>query len=1209
MKIQKYTVHQGIEVKGNFEFTGVLEINGLCEGSLVCKGSLLLGNEGAICGSVTVLGDLVIRGKVVGNITSEVLTITKTAQIHGNMVCTELYADPDALTCGISKVCPDLYNKIVSKSTDSKRIQLSKELAKLQPEDSEEVARLKEEIEKARLGLAAAGYNPQEGEESSSFPEINSPREKNDDDDTNSKMIQTADNAALKLPDIGVNLAGSTWPQAKEGAGNVECPHDKDELIQNIIDERSIQSARRAQKMRKKLHKAMEEKDRLAAQLAQLQEEAQEAAIAQNNLKNSAETVAQQAIEAAIQLEQGHEEIRELQQFQKKLVEQLNEKWEKKLNKKTEPLLHEVSQLKKTLETRNQELNCAEMVKEELEVKLTTLAENHAIIEEYKECQELATQEIKELQREYASTTKMLEQRTEELKQNKQHYQSLQKAITKREDEMRGVLEAQEEREHQLQNELTELMACLMEVMEELSLNQMNEAELDLVKTEREAIKDQTTKLHDEVMLFKNGVKKMTEQVEEERKLREEAEYQIMQERNERAAATAQLMALYSHHAADIESMKEKHSEEHKRLQATIDILENDKAKIRNELYSKEDKLLQLESQLKAMRSNSTYEIPHRKMEELVQINGENAVLKKRLQRIAEEEEQRKKRETEERDRRITELQTKIQDLETKRRKMHNVIQELRGNVRVFVRVRPFLESDSEKADQGASTIVPHADGVSLVIQRTAGSLDTFGEELKTDKFSFDKVFPSHSGQDEVFEEVSEFVQSALDGYNVCLFSYGQTASGKTHTMQGVGNGPMRGIIPRAIEQVGVSKEALELQGWKYEMEVSFLEIYNDNINDLLWQLAPDPDYCKKTKKAIKYDAATGSVNVTGLTLVPMNPKNHQQIEKVMAVAARQRSVGRTDMNSASSRSHSVFTLHLKARNAEEGREMTGKLNLVDLAGSERLERSGVTGERLKETKAINASLSCLSDVFRALSHKNHHIPYRNSKLTQLLKPALSGDGKTLMILNLSPTKASYSESLSSLRFGSNVNQCELGRAKRNLKDTGQGQDSPQKGRQAVGSRGRTMKLIEEGEENGSSVMQASKCRTASVTTTPRGRGKLRSEKASRRDLTPSAERVGSRRKSAPELRIAEPKMPPSGGQPKARSPLEGTRQRRLHHAASETTAQRSLYGGNPEDSMSVSSIPSRPPGRSSMRSSQKKNKDARPSAIPSPRKAFPPSK
>ena len=149
-------------------------------------------------------------------------------------------------------------------------------------------------------------------------------------------------------------------------------------------------------------------------------------------------------------------------------------------------------------------------------------------------------------------------------------------------------------------------------------------------------------------------------------------------------------------------------------------------------------------------------------------------------------------------------------------------MQELRGNVRVFARIRPFLPSDG--VEQDALPIIQPTKEFSLCI----------GKDDQKNNFSFDNVFPPSTSQETVFTEVSEFVQSALDGYNVCLFSYGQTGSGKTHSMQGSGTGQMRGIIPRAIEQVGKYKTDLEADGWEYEMKVSFLEIYNEKIRDLL---------------------------------------------------------------------------------------------------------------------------------------------------------------------------------------------------------------------------------------------------------------------------------------------------------------------------------------------------------------------------------------
>ena len=290
-------------------------------------------------------------------------------------------------------------------------------------------------------------------------------------------------------------------------------------------------------------------------------------------------------------------------------------------------------------------------------------------------------------------------------------------------------------------------------------------------------------------------------------------------------------------------------------------------------------------------------------------------------------------------------------------------------------------------------------------------------------------MFGPSIGQEAVFTEVSEFVQSALDGYSVCLFSYGQTGSGKTHTMQGTGNGQMRGIIPRAIEQGGQYKEQLEKDGWQYDMQVSFIEIYNETIRDLLREEEFDD-----AKHDIKVNP-DGRRYITDINMVPLEPTDSEAVEDVMRQAAKYRSVGSTDMNAVSSRSHSVFTLHLTALNHETRQALRGTLNLCDLAGSERLDRSKATGARAKEAMAINKSLSSLTDVFVAIGKKASHIPFRNSKLTYLLQPSLSGDGKTLMVVNMSPTEQSTQETLCSLRFAAQVNKCELGKAKRSLEE------------------------------------------------------------------------------------------------------------------------------------------------------------------------------
>ena len=154
-------------------------------------------------------------------------------------------------------------------------------------------------------------------------------------------------------------------------------------------------------------------------------------------------------------------------------------------------------------------------------------------------------------------------------------------------------------------------------------------------------------------------------------------------------------------------------------------------------------------------------------------------------------------------------------------------------------------------------------------------------------------------------------------------------------------------------------------------------------------------------------------------------------------------SVAATDMNAQSSRSHCCFVLHIIGTNAKRNTRVRGCLNLVDLAGSERLARSGATGARAKETAAINKSLSALVDVFDALAKKRAHVPYRNSKLTYLMQSCLSGHGKTMMIVNVSPTTASGGETLCSLRFARQVNQTELGKAKKQVSSSSRSSAPP----------------------------------------------------------------------------------------------------------------------------------------------------------------------
>ncbi|GLT83486.1 hypothetical protein SLE2022_017730 [Rubroshorea leprosula] len=379
----------------------------------------------------------------------------------------------------------------------------------------------------------------------------------------------------------------------------------------------------------------------------------------------------------------------------------------------------------------------------------------------------------------------------------------------------------------------------------------------------------------------------------------------------------------------------------------------------------------------------------------------------------------------------IRELQNRLDDAEFKliegeklRKKLHNTILELKGNIRVFCRVRPLLFDDS-CSDQGKVLSYPSS-------METLGRAIDLTHNGQKHSFTFDKVFMPEESQEDVFVEISQLVQSALDGYKVCIFAYGQTGSGKTYTMMGrPGHQEEKGLIPRSLEQIFQTKQNLQPQGWKYEMQVSMLEIYNETIRDLLStnQDASRTENGSAGKQyAIKHDG-NGNTHVSDLTIVDV--QSTREVSYLLDRAARSRSVGKTQMNEESSRSHFVFTMRISGVNETTDQQVQGVLNLIDLAGSERLSKSGSTGDRLKETQAINKSLSSLADVIFALAKREDHVPFRNSKLTYLLQPCLGGDSKTLMFVNISPEVSSAGESLCSLRFAARVNACEIGTPRR----------------------------------------------------------------------------------------------------------------------------------------------------------------------------------
>lgn len=246
----------------------------------------------------------------------------------------------------------------------------------------------------------------------------------------------------------------------------------------------------------------------------------------------------------------------------------------------------------------------------------------------------------------------------------------------------------------------------------------------------------------------------------------------------------------------------------------------------------------------------------------------------------------------------------------------------------------------------------------------------------------------------------------------------GQTGSGKTYTMDGPPDQP--GIIPRTVKLLFNTMESSKHVGWNYSISVSFLEIYNEVIYDLLSN--------ENKNIEIRMADAKSKTEIYLSNITVEKVESALKLYELMKIARSNRATAATVGNERSSRSHAVTRIEITGIHSSRQEKITGSINLVDLAGSE----SPKTSTRMDETKNINRSLSELSNVILALVAKNEHVPYRNSKLTHLLMPSLGGNSKTLMFVNVSPLQENFSETVKSLRFASQVNSCKMAKARKN---------------------------------------------------------------------------------------------------------------------------------------------------------------------------------
>jgi len=534
-------------------------------------------------------------------------------------------------------------------------------------------------------------------------------------------------------------------------------------------------------------------------------------------------------------------------------------------------------------------------------------------------------------------------------------------------------------------------------------------AEIEAIKAEKEKEKQES----DEVIKTKED--EINELKEKNTKL-EDTYGQFVKEHDKLKEEQNKLTEEHTQLKEEFDKLKKEHKETNDELEKANETIID----LNKKLEDRDEKISNFEKQVANFKLES--QLNKKYIEELENTNNENG---KRINELENERERHLKRIAQLEDD-LLEAKRSIQALEEQRRFLHNEIQELKGNIRVFCRVRPALQSEIEKSNGEDLTrhIVYPKDtdkGITLV-QQTESAMGSASS--KSYSFNFDKVFDGNSKQGEIFKEIAQLVQSALDGYNVCIFAYGQTGSGKTYTMEGGEDEETMGMIPRAVHQIFIASEDFKKKGWVYDIDCQFLEIYNETIRDLL-------ENDETQKHEIKH-LSHGRTIVTDAKIVKV--KTSDEVQKLLQIASKNRSVGATLCNERSSRSHSIFTLHLQGYNELTDERYESSLNLIDLAGSERLAVSGATGDRLKETRAINKSLSCLSDVIAALGNNEPHIPYRNSKLTYLLQNSLGGNSKTLMFVNISPLFANLQETLCSLRFATKVNSCQIGTAKKILK-------------------------------------------------------------------------------------------------------------------------------------------------------------------------------
>lgn len=568
------------------------------------------------------------------------------------------------------------------------------------------------------------------------------------------------------------------------------------------------------------------------------------------------------------------------------------------------------------------------------------------------------------------------------------------------------------------------------------------EGDLNNLKAENKELKHQLQGMQQEYHIAQEKLKSLESTLANVTSGNEEM---IAREKAAAEERAAQQREREIQHSAELQELENKSKNVELKLKTDFNHAKNDWAKLEKEMKdqfdtmkkTKDREIENLRKELTDRKAQFAQEISSAN----IQIEDFKAASESALKRAEEAEAYQKAVQAELAEAKVVQkynaqLHKDLQREQLARKKLHNDMEDLKGKIRVYVRIRPFSNAERERGSTEAVT----RDGKMTVLVKGVGAPDA------KKFYDFDQVFGGTEGnsQTDIFKDTKHLIMSVVDGYNVCIFAYGQTGAGKSFTMIGaadIGNcmtengdfDELAGITPRAVSELFrlLNERTAQID---YVIDVQMFQLYRDGLEDLLKdkpKKKKDDDDKKEPplKITLAEHSPTGLVQVEGAESISATTPG--EVMKIFAKGSSRRTTASTQMNAESSRSHLICSLTVKLFNKRSGSSSVGKLTLVDLAGSERVDKSGATGDVLKEAQSINKSLSALGDVIAALTTGQQHIPYRNHPLTMLMSDSIGGNAKTLMFVNTSPADYNSAESNSSLGFASRckdiTNQVQAG--------------------------------------------------------------------------------------------------------------------------------------------------------------------------------------